>query len=43
MTEKNRPRGKPYKEWNEKDAEENDSNINWINPNIICDICTFAA
>jgi hypothetical protein len=28
MTEKDRPRGKPYKEWNEKDAEENDSNIN---------------
>ena len=28
LTEKNRPRGKSYKEWNEKDDEENDSNIN---------------
>ena len=28
MTEKNRPRDKSYKEWNEKDDEENDSNIN---------------
>jgi hypothetical protein len=28
LTEKNRPRGKSYKDWNEKDDEENDSNIN---------------
>ena len=28
LTEKNRPRGKSYKEWNEKDDKENDSNTN---------------
>ena len=28
MTEKDKPRGKSYKEWNEKDDEENDGNIN---------------
>lgn len=28
MTEKDRPRGKSYKEWNEKDDEANDSNNN---------------